>query len=188
MNQPADKSQDDVPAVDPSDCALFLDLDGTLAPFEVDPAAVGPNKRRNAILRRLVDRLDGRLAVISGRRIADIDRILLGIVPIVAGAHGLERRSARGWLATEPHPAVVMAHQALIDFMASTSSRAKPVKARKASFTKITGSPGFSSVKIMGMRVFSAATTNGPRSLRNSSTVASPFFESLTLPLSPPSD
>ena len=47
--------------------ALFLDLDGTLAAFEPRPEDVGPQPWRTGLLQTLQERLDGRLAVISGR-------------------------------------------------------------------------------------------------------------------------
>jgi trehalose 6-phosphate phosphatase len=95
--------------------ALFLDLDGTIASFQIDPAAVRYDARRNAILRRLDVWLGGRLAIVSGRRISDIDRILDRQVPAVAGAHGLERRTAgRQVKVQEPHIAVNRVHEALV--------------------------------------------------------------------------
>lgn len=84
------------------DTALFLDLDGTLAEFETDPQAVGPVERRTRLLRELGMALDGRLAVISGRELSDLDRILDGVVPALAGVHGLERRDAGFELHAEP--------------------------------------------------------------------------------------
>jgi trehalose 6-phosphate phosphatase len=102
------------PEIDICSDALFLDLDGTLAPFEIDPAAVAPERRRSAILRRLNILLDGRLAIVSGRRIADIDRILDGQVFAAAGAHGLERRTAGSRFEAEPHPGVAQAQAALL--------------------------------------------------------------------------
>jgi len=55
--------------------ALFLDLDGVLAPLAPTPDAVGPDARRTEVLRRLTDRLDGRVAIVSGRTLCEIDRI-----------------------------------------------------------------------------------------------------------------
>jgi trehalose 6-phosphate phosphatase len=72
--------------------ALFLDLDGTLAPFAAQPDLVAPSARRTAIVKACADQLDGRLAVISGRTLQDIDRILEGAVTAAAGVHGLELR------------------------------------------------------------------------------------------------
>lgn len=80
--------------------ALFLDLDGVLAPIESRPEDVGPDPRRTRLLDALIPALEGRLAVLSGRAIADVDRILEGRVRAVAGVHGLERRSADGRVET----------------------------------------------------------------------------------------
>jgi trehalose 6-phosphate phosphatase len=85
--------------------ALFLDLDGTLAPIAARPQDVRPDPRRTSLLERLVVALDGRVAVVSGRTLADIDRILEGAVTAVAAVHGLVRREADGALTeTPPHP------------------------------------------------------------------------------------
>ncbi|HLI65403.1 MAG TPA: trehalose-phosphatase [Caulobacteraceae bacterium] len=97
----------------PDGAALFLDLDGTIAPIAHQPDAVLPDARRTRLLKALSRALDGRLAVISGRSIADIDRILDGAVTAAAGVHGLERRSSDGavWRA-EPSPALDAAREA----------------------------------------------------------------------------
>src|SRR5258707_13793727 len=85
--------------------ALFLDLDGTLAPIAARPQDVRPDPRRTSLLERLAGPLDGRLAVISGRTLADVDRILEGCVTAVAAGHGLVRRDPAGVLyETPPHP------------------------------------------------------------------------------------
>ena len=76
--------------------ALFLDLDGVLAPIAARPEDVVPVAARTALLKALQAALGGRLAVISGRTIADLDRILDGSVAALAGVHGLERRGADG--------------------------------------------------------------------------------------------
>ena len=80
--------------------ALFLDLDGVLAPIESRPEDVGPDPRRSRLLDALIAALDGRVAVLSGRALADVDRILEGRVTPVAGVHGLERRSSDGRVET----------------------------------------------------------------------------------------
>jgi trehalose 6-phosphate phosphatase len=91
-----------LPAPDPftsfDGLALFLDLDGTLAPIAPRPADVGSDPARNALLKSLAALLEGRLAIVSGRATSDVDRILDGAVAAVAGLHGLERRSANGTL------------------------------------------------------------------------------------------
>ncbi len=78
--------------------ALFLDMDGVLAPLAETPDAVVPDSRRTAVLRGLVERLQGRVAIISGRTIAEIDRIAEGAAASASGVHGLERRRADGSL------------------------------------------------------------------------------------------
>jgi trehalose 6-phosphate phosphatase len=84
------------PAVDPARTALFLDLDGTLAPLMPTPWAVGPDPERRRLLDDVARVLQGRLAVVSGRSLDDIDRVLEGRVPAVAAVHGLVRRTALG--------------------------------------------------------------------------------------------
>ena len=76
--------------------ALFLDLDGVLAPLVATPDAVVPDARRTAVLRALSDRLGSRVAIVSGRTIAEIDRIAEDSTLSASGVHGLERRRADG--------------------------------------------------------------------------------------------
>lgn len=102
------------------DVALFLDLDGTLAPIAPRPQDVAPEAERTARLERLELALSGRLAVISGRTLADVDRILEGRVGAVAAVHGLIRRGAdRVVIQTPPHPALNDAAERLRAFAAS---------------------------------------------------------------------
>lgn len=103
------------------DAALFLDMDGVLAPIEATPEAVSADPRRTAVLTRLERRLDGRLAIISGRTIAEIDRIVDGAVASVAGVHGLERREAGVLRRSVADPALGDAVAAFRDF-----ARARP--------------------------------------------------------------
>ena len=104
------------------DCALFLDLDGTLAPIAARPQDVRPDPRRTDLLERLTDALDGRVAVVTGRTLADVDRILEGRVAAVAAVHGLVRRDAAGRLHERaPHPGLAEAVQALHAFAARDS-------------------------------------------------------------------
>jgi trehalose 6-phosphate phosphatase len=78
--------------------ALFLDMDGVLAPLAATPCAVVPEARRTAILQMIADRFDRRVAIVSGRTIAEIDRIAESAMVSVAGVHGLERRRSDGSL------------------------------------------------------------------------------------------
>lgn len=93
------------PALDLASTALFLDLDGTLAPIEATPDLVVADPDRSRTLTTLSRLLAGRLAVLSGRQIFEVDRILEGSVAHVGGQHGLERRLAGGVLQSTPaHP------------------------------------------------------------------------------------
>ena len=97
--------------------ALFLDLDGTLAPIVARPQDVAPDPRRTRLLERLMAGLDGRLAVITGRTLEDVDRILEARVPCVSAIHGLVRRDADGSLYAPPlHPGVTPATRMLKAF------------------------------------------------------------------------
>lgn len=105
------------PAPGPDRTALFLDLDGTLAPIAATPGGVVTDRHRTALLRRLVERFDGRVAILSGRAIAEVDRILAGAVPTVAGVHGLETRTFDGpETAVTPHPALGRVEETLASF------------------------------------------------------------------------
>ena len=86
------------PRIDPARDALFLDLDGTLAPISPRPQDVGPDPRRTALLRELGERLGGRVAVVTGRDLEDADRILEGASPVIAAVHGLILRGSDGAL------------------------------------------------------------------------------------------
>ena len=68
--------------------ALLLDLDGTLLELAPTPDAVVVPPGLPATLERLRDALGGALAVITGRPVEQIDALLPGVVPVVAGEHG----------------------------------------------------------------------------------------------------
>lgn len=71
-------------------------MDGVLAPLAPTPEAVVPDARRTAVLRTVSHRLTGRVAIVSGRTIAEIDRISDAALAPASGVHGLERRRADG--------------------------------------------------------------------------------------------
>ena len=79
-----------------ADCALFLDIDGTLAEFADTPDAVRIEEEIAVALPRLVDELDGALALVTGRAITSADRLFPGLTLPIAGQHGCERRDAAG--------------------------------------------------------------------------------------------
>lgn len=76
--------------------ALFLDVDGTVVELAPTPQAVQLSGRMRDILTRLGPRIEMALALVSGRTIADLDRIFAPLVLPAAGLHGLEQRGADG--------------------------------------------------------------------------------------------
>ena len=76
--------------------AYFFDLDGTLVDFADRPSAVRISEDVRLLLERLYRATGGAVALISGRPIADLDRLFAHDRLPVAGQHGLERRSASG--------------------------------------------------------------------------------------------
>ena len=68
--------------------ALFLDFDGTLVELASTPGSIVVGDQLRIGLSKLADRLGGRLALVSGRSIEDLEKHL-GPLPITrAGSHG----------------------------------------------------------------------------------------------------
>jgi len=92
------------PPVDLLDeASLFLDLDGTLLDLAERPDGVCFEPESRLLLKALGARLDGRLAVISGRSLKQIDEILGSCAADIAisASHGCEHR----WNGIHAHPA-----------------------------------------------------------------------------------
>jgi trehalose 6-phosphate phosphatase len=77
-------------------CAFFLDIDGTLLDITDHPQHVRVDADLVRLLKALGRAAGGALALISGRPIADIDRLLADSGFCVAGQHGAERRDFSG--------------------------------------------------------------------------------------------
>ncbi len=73
---------------------LLLDVDGTLLEFADEPAAVIVNAQLHRVLRDLHRALGGALALVSGRRLEDVDRLFDEPGWAAAGLHGLQLRHA----------------------------------------------------------------------------------------------
>ncbi len=115
MNTPLNSLQPPLPVL--AETALFLDFDGTLSALAARPeqARLAPGLRdRLALLAR---RMEGRLAIISGRSLDMLD-ILVGLPGVaMAGIHGLERRTAEGHMhRPEAGPAIAAARADLAAF------------------------------------------------------------------------
>ena len=80
------------PPAPADDWALFLDVDGCLLDFADAPDAVTVPATLHATLQQLSQRLDGALALVSGRALLRIDELFAPMRLPVAGLHGLERR------------------------------------------------------------------------------------------------
>jgi trehalose 6-phosphate phosphatase len=78
------------PPVSDRPIALFLDFDGTLVEIAPRPGDVVVSDALRALLESLHAALDGALAVISGRRLADLLDHLAPLAVPAAGSHGLE--------------------------------------------------------------------------------------------------
>lgn len=76
--------------------ALFLDFDGTLIDIAPTPDGIAVPDHLAERLTALSERLDGRLALISGRAIVDLQRHLGDFRLVAAGSHGVDCRAADG--------------------------------------------------------------------------------------------
>jgi trehalose 6-phosphate phosphatase len=80
----------------PGRCGFFLDLDGTLLEIADHPGHIRADGDLTPLLKALARAAGGALALISGRSVADIDRLLADAGFCVAGQHGAERRDFSG--------------------------------------------------------------------------------------------
>jgi trehalose 6-phosphate phosphatase len=76
--------------------AYFLDIDGTLVDLAPTPRAVKLEPALPGLVDALTASSDGAVALVTGRSIADADRLFPGRRLPIAGQHGHERRSADG--------------------------------------------------------------------------------------------
>ena len=83
------------PPLDPA-CALFLDIDGTLLEIAPRPDLVEVPAALPSLLAQLAAQRQGALALVSGRRLADVDRLFRSWRGAAAGLHGAERRRSDG--------------------------------------------------------------------------------------------
>lgn len=100
--------------IDPARDALFLDFDGTLAEIAPTPDDARLSEAMEAALHQVRERLGGRLAIISGRSVAVLERLVPVPGLALAGVHGLEIRHGDGRLdRPSPSPALAVARQRL---------------------------------------------------------------------------
>jgi trehalose 6-phosphate phosphatase len=82
-----------MPVEDLSNCALFLDLDGTLIDIAPTPEVVSIPPELVPLLARVSSGLQGAVAIVSGRTVSDINRFLAPLELVAAGVHGAELRT-----------------------------------------------------------------------------------------------
>jgi trehalose 6-phosphate phosphatase len=90
----------------PNAFSLFLDVDGTLLELAATPKSVRIPDGLSDVLRLLMERLDGAVAIISGRRISEIDQIVSPLVLAASGVHGAELRTAPNGAIEQISPAL----------------------------------------------------------------------------------
>jgi trehalose 6-phosphate phosphatase len=76
--------------------ALFLDFDGTLVELADSPGSIAVPTGLAPLLDRLSERLDGRMAIVSGRAVDDLRRHLGASALVLSGSHGAELHYADG--------------------------------------------------------------------------------------------
>jgi trehalose 6-phosphate phosphatase len=91
-----------VPPLLRRDQALFLDFDGTLVAIAPSPDLVRVAPELPDLLRALSLMLDGAIALVSGRTVDDLARLVAPFSGALAGQHGLERRSLDGTVIRSP--------------------------------------------------------------------------------------
>jgi trehalose 6-phosphate phosphatase len=100
--------------------ALFLDFDGTLVELADTPDSIRVPGGLNDLLGRLSARLGGRIALVSGRPIADLDLYVGQTAIACSGSHGLELRLAGGGGRTAEAPdGLEQAQRSVADFAAA---------------------------------------------------------------------
>jgi len=83
------------------DCAVFLDIDGTLLDIAATPDEVIVPPALVGVLRALTAAQNGALAIVSGRALTDIERIF-GPGLAAAAEHGALLRDASGNILVQP--------------------------------------------------------------------------------------
>jgi trehalose 6-phosphate phosphatase len=99
--------------------ALFLDFDGTLVGLSERPDSIAVPAHLPPLLDRLAAALGGRVAILTGRALSDLDSHLAAPHLIASGSHGLELRGSGRADAAPTPPGLAKARAALARFAAS---------------------------------------------------------------------
>ena len=97
--------------------AIFLDIDGTLIPHANHPNNIIVPKNLKFLLYNLRNKLNGALALISGRMVKDIQNIINPLKLSVSGIHGLEYTNELGkYLINDMEPIPLYIYEKLFKF------------------------------------------------------------------------
>src|SRR6059058_1529290 len=112
LDMPPQQDEDELPDAVPvpgalvphlSECALLLDIDGTLLDFAPTPREVWVPPGLAKTLNRLLEKTSGALALVSGRSLNDIDLIFAPEQFPAVGGHGAEMRISQDSEAVATH-------------------------------------------------------------------------------------
>jgi len=90
------------PALNPIGDALFLDFDGCLVEIAPTPDAIKVPDDLPRVLQDLAARLNGALAIVSGRSLHELETFLKGFDGPMVGSHGAEARGMTAPMAHQP--------------------------------------------------------------------------------------
>lgn len=93
----------------PGEWALLLDYDGTLTPIVDNPEKATLDAASKALLIQIGACLQGAIAVLSGRSLAQLRQLLTPFAPTLFGQHGAEWIDARGEIQTFPFDSQALA-------------------------------------------------------------------------------
>lgn len=108
---------------DPSRAALLLDFDGTLVDIAERPDGIVVTPEARALVARAVERLDGRVAFVSGRSLDDLERYLPEFAGALIGTHGAELRIDGRRERAEEYDEEIVAH---LNRLASDFAKLRP--------------------------------------------------------------
>jgi trehalose 6-phosphate phosphatase len=86
--------------------AFFLDLDGTLVEIAERPDRVHAPPDLVGLLQRMLEHFGGAVGILTGRTIANADRLLAPLRLIMAGVHGAELRTQADGIIDKLHAAI----------------------------------------------------------------------------------
>lgn len=94
--------------------ALFLDFDGTLAEIAPAPDLVAFTPAARAVLEILVQRFSGAVAIVTGRKVSEIDHHLAPLKLPVSALYGLVHRASDGAISDLRPPGTLAAHASAV--------------------------------------------------------------------------